>query len=291
MPEEDRVKRERYHSDKKKKLTNPLMFVSSKRLSLRNVSKFLDDASLRSLCSTAVKSGLGKRLVGERDLRALHFSDGNAFPSKEDLSVPAFSVKAVRSAKVMLDMERLKDGKPQSRGFGFVEFSHHAFALACLRELNNNPAYVDFAADGTAGTGDAARGSKKARLIVEFSVENKRKVMILEAREKNNLEKTVVVKQEENAEGTVTATPGKAGDKRKRAADGTEKPSPAADKIAGDGKPELTPAAKKRKQDTRRREKERKRKAKKVEKATRPAAEEKPSWGGFKRLRAQRKGK
>jgi len=28
-----------------------------------------------------------------------------------------------------------------SRGFGFVEFTHHAHALACLRELNNNTAY------------------------------------------------------------------------------------------------------------------------------------------------------
>ena len=27
----------------------------------------------------------------------------------------------------------------QSRGYGFVEFQHHGHALACLRQLNNNP--------------------------------------------------------------------------------------------------------------------------------------------------------
>ena len=29
-----------------------------------------------------------------------------------------------------------------SRGFGFVEFKEHVHALACLRYLNNNPAYA-----------------------------------------------------------------------------------------------------------------------------------------------------
>lgn len=29
-----------------------------------------------------------------------------------------------------------------TRGFGFVEFKEHVHALACLRFLNNNPAFV-----------------------------------------------------------------------------------------------------------------------------------------------------
>ena len=37
--------------------------------------------------------------------------------------------------------ENRGEGKT-SRGFGFVEFKEHAHALACLRFLNNNPAYA-----------------------------------------------------------------------------------------------------------------------------------------------------
>ena len=42
-----------------------------------------------------------------------------------------------------------RSGLPQSRGYGFVEFQHHTHALACLRELNNNPAHGKFATTGT----------------------------------------------------------------------------------------------------------------------------------------------
>lgn len=31
---------------------------------------------------------------------------------------------------------------PQSRGYSFVDFSDHVYALACLRELNNNGVYA-----------------------------------------------------------------------------------------------------------------------------------------------------
>jgi RNA recognition motif-containing protein len=62
----------------------------------------------------------------------------------------------------------ISDGVPQSRGFAFVEFTHHAHALACLRELNNNPVYAVYA------TTNSGRG--QARLIVEFTLENIQKV-------------------------------------------------------------------------------------------------------------------
>ena len=34
------------------------------------------------------------------------------------------------------------DGKPRSRGFGFLQFEEHEAALAVVRELNNNPKYL-----------------------------------------------------------------------------------------------------------------------------------------------------
>jgi nucleolar protein 4 len=84
---------------------------------------------------------------------------------------------SLRSAKVMLDMERKRGGLAQSRGYGFVEFKEHAHALACLRELNNNSAYCSSAAGATSKTG------LRPRLIVEFTLENMQKVMILKRRE------------------------------------------------------------------------------------------------------------
>ena len=53
-----------------------------------------------------------------------------------------------------------RGGIPQSRGYGFVEFQHHTHALACLRELNNNPAHGKFATTG--------RHDKSEKLNIEF---------------------------------------------------------------------------------------------------------------------------
>lgn len=262
VPEKDREKRARVAAENKKKLLNPLVFVGATRLSFRNLSKSLSDEQLKVLCGRAVKSGLAKGLVGEHDLRALHLSEGNARPTKEDLTVPTHSPRAVKKAKIRLDMDRAKDGKPQSKGFGFVEFAHHAHALACLRELNNNPEYVTFASDGTGSVEDAAvRSLTKARLIVEFSLEDKRKVMMLEARDKRNSLVAERLKAEREAAVVAEKVEGKQ-PKRKRednkttkVADGVEPP-----KLKHPRREDLTPAARKRKQDQRRREKEHKRK-------------------------------
>lgn len=63
------------------------------------------------------------------------------------------------------------------RGYGFVEFGHHGHALACLRELNNNVAYCDFSMSHA-----NQDPGKRPRLIVEFSLEDTRKVNLLKKR-------------------------------------------------------------------------------------------------------------
>lgn len=90
---------------------------------------------------------------------------------------------SLRSAKIMLDMDRQRGGLSQSRGFGFVEFKEHAHALACLRELNNNAAY------GSSAAGAANKAGQRPRLIVEFTLENMQKVMLLKAREERMLKR------------------------------------------------------------------------------------------------------
>ena len=101
-----------------------------------------------------------------------------------------------------------------SRGYGFVEFTHHAHALACLRELNNNASYSkEYSMHGEKCSSmikaKAGSSGKKAppsagdflgedgmikvpRLVVEFTVENKAKANKQAERKKKqalNLEK------------------------------------------------------------------------------------------------------
>jgi RNA recognition motif-containing protein len=67
---------------------------------------------------------------------------------------------------VLRDLEALdEEGQAKSRGIGFVEFEEHEHALACLRQLNNNPNVI----------------SAIKRPIVEFAIEN---VKILKLRER-----------------------------------------------------------------------------------------------------------
>jgi nucleolar protein 4 len=49
MPKSDLVKRENAIKEKKTKLQSPLFFVSPVRLSIRNLAKHIDDATLKSL--------------------------------------------------------------------------------------------------------------------------------------------------------------------------------------------------------------------------------------------------
>ena len=60
----------------------------------------------------------------------------------------------------------MRGGAAKSKSFGFVEFVHHCHALACLREI---------ASDGQQYKSYAL--SAKAPLMVEFTLENFRKVM------------------------------------------------------------------------------------------------------------------
>ena len=59
-------------------------------------------------------------------------------------------------------------GQAPSKGYGFVEFAEHAHALACLRELNNNPHYAEeYAVNGARVAkmmaGGKRRGKKQGR--------------------------------------------------------------------------------------------------------------------------------
>ncbi|MFH4980841.1 hypothetical protein AB6A40_007550 [Gnathostoma spinigerum] len=160
MSESDAEKRIRIALAAKEKLKNLHMFVSPTRLVIHNLPLNLTDRQLRSLCFLAA---------------------GNV-----DAQIKECRIWRDRKPDVKNSTEA------KSRGFGFVEFSEHADALACLRKLNNNPETFN----------------DKKRPIVEFSVENLSAIRLREKRMKRSLEKLATIK----ADGL----PGNMSDKTRR---------------------------------------------------------------------------
>ncbi|KAJ3227574.1 RNA recognition motif-containing protein [Clydaea vesicula] len=139
-------KRQASYTLRKKMLAeNPNLFISKTRLSIRNLSRSIDDKFLRFLGKHSVKefwkevegndrSGLEAVVIAE-DLK-----NGKKKPGLE-------RVVQIRQAKVVRDMERVdtKTKLGRSKGYAFIEFESHADALACLRYLNNNPVAISAA--------------------------------------------------------------------------------------------------------------------------------------------------
>jgi nucleolar protein 4 len=179
LPPQDQKKRQHALKDKTTKLQSPIFFINPNRLSFRNMAKHVDEAGLQKLCELAVKRGLEKRLVGAKDQIA-HWKALGELSTREILAkvqtmennnedvIPGWddstNIKEYIPS-VFIDRDFGPNGKKSdapSRGFGFAEFKHHAHALACLRELNNNPSYSrEYAAGGKAA--DAMR--KRARTV------------------------------------------------------------------------------------------------------------------------------
>uniref|UniRef100_A0A7S3PYQ9 RRM domain-containing protein n=1 Tax=Chaetoceros debilis TaxID=122233 RepID=A0A7S3PYQ9_9STRA len=228
IPESDQLKRGRAHQEKAQKLRSPLFFINPFRLSIRNLSKNVDEPQLKILLATGIKKGLEKKLIDKHDMMA-HWRAGGEMTKREIISKVAASEKD-GSLVPPFDDSKLKQFIPSvyidrdfqvptkqaenakvskliapSRGFGFAEFTHHAHAIACLRELNNNPAYSaefvpggkrakemkrqrsnkkqkkkisqnDFedGPDGKSFVGDDGK-VRVPRLVIEFTVENKAK--------------------------------------------------------------------------------------------------------------------
>ncbi|KAL7468660.1 hypothetical protein ACHAXS_008896 [Conticribra weissflogii] len=211
LPQSDRAKRERAFADKSTKLRSPLFFINPTRLSIRNLAKHVNEADLKRLVVGALKKGLEQKLVTPNDAVA-HWRAGGELSHSEVLRratdpkqvTPVFDEKNTKESipSVFIDRD-LSGGKrtadAPSRGFGFVEFTHHTHALAVLRQLNNNPVYsAEFASGGKRAAEMLKQQQKKGkkakkmkvdesgaefvgedgnvrvpRLIVEFAVENK----------------------------------------------------------------------------------------------------------------------
>lgn len=166
-----------YGNRKRLLATNPNLFVSKTRLSVRGVPLHITDPQLKAEAKYAVIKFW--RQVNSGDRKSLE-------PDEMDGLENGVKVQ-IKQAK-MLKSDRLDPvtKKPRSKGLGFIEFERHSDALACLRYLNLNP--KAFTHDSKTGAGAATTTAAKSRkpVIVEFAIENR---LILKQREERNKRK------------------------------------------------------------------------------------------------------
>lgn len=191
---------------------NPALHLSLTRLSVRNLPRGITSKTLKALAREAVvgfasdvKTGLRKQLSKEE------LSRGGAELREAANARKAKGKGIVRQAKVVFESREGQkvsedSGAGRSRGYGFVEYTSHRWALMGLRWLNGYA--VGSATNDAEGTLIASedKGIKK-RLIVEFAIENAQVVGRRHEREAKARERSKLIL--EKREGEVRATGGK----------------------------------------------------------------------------------
>ena len=139
--------------------SNPSLFISKTRLSVRQIPIFVTERMLKRLASHAVKAfesevkqGSRQPLSADELARVLApeelsgMVDGDVVEmdkQKDKKKKGKFKGRdtGVKQAKIVRQAERVDTltGKGRSKGYGFVEMHQHADSLRLLRWANNNP--------------------------------------------------------------------------------------------------------------------------------------------------------
>lgn len=160
---------------------NPSLHLSLTRLALRNIPRNMGSKELKELArkavvgfATDVKEGRRQPLSREENAR-----DGKDAKDKErQRKLKGKGI--VRQAKIVFESVQgskvdEKSGAGKSRGYGFIEYTSHHWALMGLRYLN--------------GYQMQNENGKKQRLIAEFSIENANVVQRRRTAEGNSSQK------------------------------------------------------------------------------------------------------
>ncbi|KAJ0166240.1 putative RNA-binding protein C4F6.14 [Colletotrichum tanaceti] len=175
-PNEIKMREDSAKQRKKLVQSNPTLHISLTRLAIRNIPRNIGSKELKELARKAcvefakdVKEGRRQPLSKEEKVRS-------AKEAKEGEHERKLKRKGiVRQAKIEFEsregakVPEVSGGK--SRGYGFIEYSSHRWALMGLRFLNG------YQLENELG--------KKQRLIVEFAIENASVVARRRANEKN----------------------------------------------------------------------------------------------------------
>lgn len=163
-PSEVKMREDSAMQRKKLIQNNPTLHLSLTRLSVRNIPRNVTSKDLKALAREAVvgfakdvKNGTRAQLSKEEEAR------GGEEMRETERQRKAKGKGIVRQSKIVFEgREGAKvsedSGAGRSRGYGFIEYSSHRWALMGLRWLNGHAV-------------ESATG-RKQRLIVEFAIEN-----------------------------------------------------------------------------------------------------------------------
>ena len=152
--------------------SNPMLHLSLTRLSIRNLPRSITSKGLKALAREAVvgfakdvQNGLRKQLSKEE------LSRGGEEMKQAEKARKAKGKGIVKQAKIVFEGREggkvaEDSGAGRSRGYGFIEFSSHRWALMGLRWLNGH------AVEPVKATDDLVNKERRKRLIAEFAIEN-----------------------------------------------------------------------------------------------------------------------
>ena len=224
----------------------------------------MEVGKLKTALLNATRKGLyANRRVGPSDVEAQLIAQGVSVRARtaDACAVPRLEKGCLIKVRVLVDKERGKVGdNAPGRGYAFAEFKHHAHALACLRELNDNAEYDSLATGHSAqvkepkkreGRGDGAgkkkgkdrqteAGPVKSRLVVEFAVEDAEKMQVLRKRKEHLSAAAQRATQRKGTSGDVfeteaSAEGSKIGSKRKTSMNEEETDTPGVKRGRTDG--------------------------------------------------------
>ncbi|KAI1739985.1 hypothetical protein F4680DRAFT_420878 [Xylaria scruposa] len=163
-PSEVKIREQSAAQRKKLIQSNPSLHISLTRLAVRNMPRNLDSKGLKALAREAVvgfasdvKAGLRQPLSKEENVR------GGQEDKEAERRRKEKGKGIVKQTKIMFENKEGSkvaeaDGAGKSRGYGFIEYTSHRWALMGLRWLNGHAVKSD--------------SGKTHRLIVEFAIEN-----------------------------------------------------------------------------------------------------------------------
>ncbi|KAF1810412.1 RNA-binding domain-containing protein [Eremomyces bilateralis CBS 781.70] len=166
--------------------SNPSLFLSLTRLSVRNIPRNVNSSDLKTLARQAVvgfakdvKEDLRERLSKEELAR------GGEEMKQAEQNRKAKGTGIVKQAKIEFESSEgaktREESGGKSRGYGFIEYHTHRSALMGLRWLNGRLA---------GGGAKGGSGEPKKRLIVEFAIENAQVVARRRTREEQSKQAT-----------------------------------------------------------------------------------------------------
>ncbi len=167
---------------------NPTLHISLTRLSVRNLPRSMTSKDLKALArEAAVGFAADVKARTRQQLSKEELSRGGKEMRETEKARKAKGKGIVKQAKIVFESREggkvaEGSGAGRSRGYGFIEYTSHRWALMGLRWLNGHAVESFKNESNTTPPRKAIRGRMK-RLIVEFAIENAQVVLRRHERE------------------------------------------------------------------------------------------------------------